>query len=410
MLKQASSRPTPDRSMRVRLPRRFRRAALRRHEPLLSHLDDGTKLAGNLDEMPDELRNAPQGGVFRYRRIDEQGLLGSHLAVAIPVALGSDRLLLIGRDIEEQLAFAARIKRTFLWGFGLLSLAALTLGLWVGRSMLKRIESINATTREIMAGDFSQRVPMSGASDEMSELEGNLNAMLERIEQLMAGLREVSDNIAHDLKTPLNRLRNSAEAALRDPRGAAAYREGLEATIERADDLIKTFNALLLIARLEAGVIEESAEEFDAGPLVYDVAELYQPVAEEEGLSLTIDVEDGIPIRANRQLVGQAIANLADNAIKYSAKALSRPTSRPSPSAPAQWAPWRKSRLPITGPALRPKIASARSAALCASKRAAPNQALASGSASSRPWPACTKARSGSKTTSRACASYCCCR
>ena len=286
---------------------------------------DGTKLAGNLDEMPDELKSAPQGGVFRYRRIDAAGQLQSHLAVAIPIAIANNKLLLIGRDIEEQLAFASRIKRTFLWGFGLLSIAALVAGLSVGRAMLKRIEAINATSRSIMEGDLSRRIPLSGKNDELDDLAANLNAMLERIEQLMAGLREVSDNIAHDLKTPLNRLRNSAEAALRDPLGAAAYREGLEVTIERADDLIKTFNALLLIARLEAGVIEESAEVFDAGPLVHDVAELYQPVAEEEGLALTIDVEEGIVIRANRQLVGQAVANLADNAIKYSAKALSRP-------------------------------------------------------------------------------------
>jgi signal transduction histidine kinase len=145
--------------------------------------------------------------------------------------------------------------------------------------------------------------------------------MLERIELLMNSLREVSDNIAHDLKTPLSRLRNRVEAALRDPRGPEAYREGLERTIEEADELIKTFNALLLIARLEAGAVEESAEGFDLGKLVRDVGELYEPVAEEAGQRLEIGVEDGIIVRANRQLVGQAVANLADNAIKYASRA-----------------------------------------------------------------------------------------
>ncbi|MGE0022980.1 MAG: sensor histidine kinase, partial [Hyphomicrobium sp.] len=111
------------------------------------------------------------------------------------------------------------------------------------------------------------------------------------------------------------------EAALREARGAEGYREGLEATIEKADELFKTLNALLLIARLEAGVVEESAEVFDLGRLVHDVAELYEPVAEEAGLALAIDTGQGIEVRANRQLVGQAVANLVDNAIKYSAAA-----------------------------------------------------------------------------------------
>lgn len=277
----------------------------------------GTRLAGNLRRLPAEIAASPTGGVFRFER-DGDAPGAQHLGVAIPVAVGPTLRLVVGRDIEEQLSLAARIKRTFLWGFGALALAAVVAGLAVGRSVLRRIETINATTRSIMAGDLSRRIPVRGSGDELDELSGSLNGMLDRIEQLMDGLREVSDNIAHDLKTPLNRLRNGAEAALRDAGGADAYREGLEATIEKADDLIKTFNALLLIARLEAGVVEESAEEFDLGRMVHDVAELYEPVAEEAGLALAIAVEDGIRLRANRQLVGQAVANLADNAIKYS--------------------------------------------------------------------------------------------
>ena len=143
--------------------------------------------------------------------------------------------------------------------------------------------------------------------------------MLVRIEQLMAGLREVSDNIAHDLKTPLNRLRNRVEAALREPYGEPVYREALERTIEEADGLIKTFNALLSIARIEAGAGGENRERLDVSALLLDVAELYEPVAEERGLDLKAEAASPIYIHADRQLLGQAIANLIDNAIKYGA-------------------------------------------------------------------------------------------
>lgn len=279
---------------------------------------DGVKVAGNLNRVPPELVGSANGGVFRYRPSATGEAASDRLAVAIPVDVGGGQRLLLGRDIEDQRFFADRIKQTFLIGFGLLSLLGLAAGLAVSRLVLNRMETINATTRSIMAGDLSRRIPTDGNRGELDDLAQNLNGMLERIEGLMSGLREVSDNIAHDLKTPLNRLRNSAEAALRDSRGEAAYREGLERTIEKADDLIKTFNALLLIARLEAGPLEDSLEEFELTGLIEDVAELYAPAAEEAGFLLTLDKTGPVTVRANRQLIGQATSNLIDNAIKYS--------------------------------------------------------------------------------------------
>ena len=152
--------------------------------------------------------------------------------------------------------------------------------------MLRRIEAITETSRTIMAGDLSKRIPLDGSGDELDRLSESLNAMLGRIEELMVALREVSDNIAHDLKTPLTRLRSRAEAALRNPDGPASYRDGLTKTIEEADELIKTFNSLLLIARLEAGAVAESMGPVDPASIIGDVAELYEPVAEEAGLRL----------------------------------------------------------------------------------------------------------------------------
>jgi signal transduction histidine kinase len=276
----------------------------------------GNKLAGNLNRLPPEISTLPQGGVFRYER-GTGAAIEEHLGVAIPVPLEAGIRLVIGRDVEEQRVFATRMKRIFLGGFGVLTLASLVGGLAIGRAVLKRIETMSSASRSIMAGDLSRRIPMAGSGDELDELAQSFNAMLERIEQLMSGMKEVSDNIAHDLKTPLNRLRNRAEAALRDPRGEAAHREGLERTIEQADELITTFNALLLIARLEAGAARENSTTFDVSELVRDMGELYQPVAEEDGASLSISVGVGPMITANKQLISQAVANLIDNALKY---------------------------------------------------------------------------------------------
>jgi signal transduction histidine kinase len=143
--------------------------------------------------------------------------------------------------------------------------------------------------------------------------------MLGRISELMEGLKEVSDNIAHDLRTPLTRLRNHAEAALAFGGDAATYRQALEKTIEESDQLIRIFNALLLIARAEAGGDLGPLQPFDVGEAARSVAELYEPIAEEEGVELTIRAEDGLEVRGNRELIGQAIANLVDNALKYGA-------------------------------------------------------------------------------------------
>jgi hypothetical protein len=190
-------------------------------------------------------------------------------------------------------------------------------GFFVSRRVLKRIDDMTGTSQVIMAGDLSGRLPVAGTGDELDRLANAVNAMLDRIVALMHGLSEVSDNIAHDLKTPLTRLRNRCEEALRGSRSDANYRAALESTIAESDELIRTFDALLMIARAESGHARDNMSEFDAAEIARDVSELYEPLAEEKGLALKLEAVTAAPVRGNRELVSQALANLVDNAIKY---------------------------------------------------------------------------------------------
>src|SRR5436305_10667694 len=172
-------------------------------------------------------------------------------------------------------------------------------GSFGARRVLQRIDAMTGTAQRIMAGDLSDRLPVGRSGDELDRLAENLNAMLERIEALMVGLKEVSDNIAHDLKTPLTRLRNRAEEALARSGSEAEYRSALERTIEESDGLIRTFNALLMIARAESGQARGNIADSDAAAAPHRIQDLYEPLAEEDAMTLRVETAPTL-LRGNR--------------------------------------------------------------------------------------------------------------
>jgi signal transduction histidine kinase len=248
-----------------------------------------------------------------------------HAAMALVLRLPNEMILLVGRDLGEPERFRALVRRALMVALGMMGIGGLAIWFFVGRRALKRIDDVSEASRRIMAGDLARRLPVSGAGDEFDRLSENLNAMLTRIAGLNEGLKQVSDNIAHDLKTPLTRLRNRAETALAGSPGETGYRTALESTIAESDQLIRTFNAILMISRLEAGYSSESVSKVDLGVVVRDVAELYEPVAEESGVALSVEAGDGFVADGNRELLAQAVSNVVDNAIKYSADAVAAP-------------------------------------------------------------------------------------
>jgi signal transduction histidine kinase len=286
----------------------------------------GERIAGNVGALPPGVIGQPGQFETAYSRTDDTDAAPSHAIVRVYILPGGFRLL-VGRDVEERARLHEVIQRAF--GYSLLFIGVLGCagGWFITRRVLKRVDDMTETTRSIMAGDLGGRLRVAGTGDELDRLAQNLNDMLDRIGELMRGMREVSDNIAHDLKTPLTRLRNKADEALRTAKSPDELKTSLEAIIEESDNLIRIFNALLMIARLEAGNARESLADFNAAETVRDVAELYDALAEEAGIPLEVSVEDDLPVHGNRELLGQAMANLLDNALKYGARTSSGETS-----------------------------------------------------------------------------------
>ena len=233
------------------------------------------------------------------------------------LTLPDGSFLLVAQDANRLTEMQHAIASAFVWASGLSLLLAIAGGALIGSSFLRRIDTITRTSRAIMEGDLSARIPVRGTHDEIDQLVANLNAMLGRIQQLMDGLRQVSSDIAHDLRTPLGRLRQHLEDARERATSTADYNAATEAAIEEADELLETFSALLRIAQVEAGAQKRGFTEVDLSELVRSISETYQPAAEDSDHTLNYQIEDGVKLTGDRQLLAQMITNLIENALRH---------------------------------------------------------------------------------------------
>src|SRR5258707_987638 len=276
----------------------------------------GEGVAGNVGSLATGILDNPGWAETVYRRVDEQDASEHHALVRVDQLPGGFHLL-VGRDLDERERLYDVVLAAGRWSVAIVVVLGLAGGFFVARRVLKRIDAMTETTRTIMQGNLHDRLPVASTGDELDRLAINLNAMLERIEALMHGLKEVSDNIAHDLKTPLTRLRNRCEEALRLAEDESQYRAALESTIEESEALIRTFNALLMIARAESGQARDDMTEIDAAEIARGVGELYEPLADDKGIHLKVEAPVAGPVNAYHELISQALANLVDTAIKY---------------------------------------------------------------------------------------------
>ena len=276
---------------------------------------DGSRLAGNLYGWP--AREAESDGWIRFtgERIGDRLPASEVMARAYSLPEGYD--LLVGRVLTDAKRVDQAINRALIWGLGL-TIVLGVLGAFISaRHLVQRVDSMSKTARSIISGDMKSRMILSGSHDEFDRLALSFNDMMDEIEHLVDSIRTVTNNIAHDLRTPLNRLRSRIDVALMSNKSADELRDVLVSTIADADHLLGTFNALLAISRAESGARLNRFDTLDPARLAADVAELYEPLASDKEQSLSIQIESGLTISGDRHLLFQTLANVLDNAVKY---------------------------------------------------------------------------------------------
>lgn len=276
----------------------------------------GQHLAGNLPE-PASLQPGAWSDVWLPGSAvgDDEPHRVRGITAALP---DGGAALFVAQDYFQLDEVRELIARAFGWGAGVTLALALLGGVAMSGAVLRRIELVAATAEHIMAGDLGRRVPTRGTGDEFDRLAAVLNAMLARNQQLMEGLRQVSNDIAHDLRTPLTRLRQSLEKSRSSARDLREYEDAVDRAIAETDTILDTFGALLRIAQIEAGTRRAGFRRLDLSALLDTVLEVYGPAADEKDQHIAGDVPAGIAATGDPELLTQMIANLIENAIRHS--------------------------------------------------------------------------------------------
>ena len=256
---------------------------------------------------------------FPFTETDAEGRVTRPQVRGVQMRLSGGEELFVGKSLSDTEAYLARLTQA-LWGaMGIVLLLGLAGGVLVSRNLERSMGRLNKVATAVQEGDLKARFPVRNAGDELDEMGAGLNTMLDRLEASMASIRHAGDAIAHDLRSPLTRMRAKLEVSLIDAEaGRIDGVDALQLALDEADNLLKTFNTVLAIARLQAAAGHTPDPQlFDAADLAADMAELYGPASEDKGLEFSAEIERGLMVQANQPFLAQALANVIDNAIKY---------------------------------------------------------------------------------------------
>lgn len=307
-------------------------------------------LAGNVDAWPAQIGRVP--GWHEVEMVYQNRL---HATRLLHVVLRGDFHLLVGRDVQERVAMRGLFLEGFIWAMLVALAFAIAGGFVIRRTVLRRVERINRTTTAIVQGDLGQRVALRDTEDEFDQLAQTINRMLDQIQQLIEGVRNVSNAVAHDLRTPLAELRNRLETLLRTRPSADHIQEEIGEALGDIDRLIGIFNALLRLAEIDSGLRRAGFVTVDLPDLAADATELYGPSAEAKGIALTLDATSDMRVQGDPQLIAQALGNLIDNALKYTPRG-----GRVAVSVRPDGHAWREIEVADNGPGIatedRPRV------------------------------------------------------